>query len=63
MEGWRQRRLGAKAKNPQKKKKTVSTLTDVLMERVGTMKKKGKVCLAGTCRRYHSDTPGYLSTK
>jgi hypothetical protein len=32
MEGWRQRRLGSKAKDPQSKNKTVLTLTGLLME-------------------------------
>ena len=34
MEGWRQRRLGSKAKNPHSKNKTILTLTGLLMEGV-----------------------------
>ena len=35
MEGWRQRRLGSKARIHKRKNKTVLTLTGLLMEGVG----------------------------
>jgi hypothetical protein len=46
MEGWRQRRLGSKTKNPAKKNKTVLTRTGLLMEGLGRNLKTGKSHLA-----------------